>query len=525
MPAASWRCRLTVLAVWATATLPFLDKAYTIDDTAYLAIARQISVDPWRPYSFSFNWGTVDEPAFTIRNPPLLPAFLAAAIRLDGGREREVVLHLAVSLFTALGAYALYRLGERFGTPPALACAAVLLSPAVLPGTNVMLDTPTLALFAASILLHVDGTDRRAPARLAAAAAVAGLAILTRYNVVVLLPILASYSLLRRRPRDLAYLAIPVAIVGLWCLHNLSVYGQVHVLAHAGVIRASKPLADNAVAALGVVGASALWIPLVAHRDWRSIPAAAVAVAVALPLAANIGRDRWEAFLFFSNGLFLAAMLLPALIRDLRGLATRSGADRELGSRAFLWTWCAATILFAWFLPDFQATRHYVIALPALVLLAGWGASRRRALLAAVPTTILGLSVAAADAELSGCYRTVAAQIARQEVPPGCSRWFVGHWGWQYYAERNGIRRLDQRPQAISSGDVLVIPRGVDREPLSPEMEARFAQGRSFSIERRIPLRTHMDGSGLYSAALPRDVPYAATPRPILDVFYVLVAR
>ena len=41
--------------MWALATLPFANKAFHIDDDAYLGMARQIAADPWRPYSFPWH--------------------------------------------------------------------------------------------------------------------------------------------------------------------------------------------------------------------------------------------------------------------------------------------------------------------------------------------------------------------------------------------------------------------------------------------------------------------------------------
>ncbi len=55
------------------AGLPFLNKAFTIDDTPVLTVAQQITVDPLRPFSCDINWRNDPEPIFeTTTNPPFL---------------------------------------------------------------------------------------------------------------------------------------------------------------------------------------------------------------------------------------------------------------------------------------------------------------------------------------------------------------------------------------------------------------------------------------------------------------------
>src|SRR5205807_1205353 len=147
---------------------------------------------------------------------------LALAISVDGGQEREVVLHLALSAFTLVAGFAAASLARRFGAPAWLLVPLLLLSPAVLPGTNCMLDTPALALSLAALALHMRGVDEDSPRLLAAGGLVAGLAFLAKYSAAPFLALMGLYSLFARRPRTLAALAIPAVMIGLWAADNVA---------------------------------------------------------------------------------------------------------------------------------------------------------------------------------------------------------------------------------------------------------------------------------------------------------------
>jgi 4-amino-4-deoxy-L-arabinose transferase-like glycosyltransferase len=511
--------RVAVVIVAWLATLPYLDKAFHIDDESFLPMARQAAVDPWRPYSFDHNfYDTGAAPAWRIHHPPLLPYFLAAVSRLDGGRQREVPLHLGMSLFTVLTAWAMFSLAERFRAPPVFAGLAVVLSPIVLPGANVMVDLPVLALGVTAVLLHVRGVDQQSSLLLALGGLLAGLAFLTKYNAAVIVPVLGLYSILQRRWRTLFALLVPLAVAALWCLHNLAVSGHLHLLSHVG--DPHHEVAGSLFVGLVIIGAAVFWIPLVARRDLFSAVAMGGSVVIALLASRAMTRGPWEAAAFVMNGTFLVAALGRRLV--LAWPRNHAGtADRELRDTAFLVAWCMAQLVFTWWFPPFQAVRHYLLALAPLVLLASAGASRWACAVSLVVTAALGLTVAAADMEAANAYRS--ATVLKSLAKPGQTAWYVGYWGWSVYAERDGMRRLSRRSEDIKAGDVLVVPRGVWHDVISPEVGQRFRPLRAFVIPRRIPVRTFLDQEGFYGQG-PTDVPYATTWEP-LDIIDIYVAQ
>ena len=160
-----------VCLIALAATAPFLGKAFHVDDTLYLAVARQILAKPWDPYGADVLWEKVPESLFDADfNPPLWSYLMAGVLAVTGepavtvmpdpvagqaiatfrashSRWPEVAMHLLESVFVAAAIAALHALGRRFVRWPLTATALVALSPALLPGQNVMLEGPVLAFW------------------------------------------------------------------------------------------------------------------------------------------------------------------------------------------------------------------------------------------------------------------------------------------------------------------------------------------------------------------------------------------
>src|SRR5437588_7875795 len=75
---------LAIVAVIA-ALVPFLNKAFHIDDPLFLWMAQQVSQHPADPYGFSVYWYVSAKPMFSImQNPPLTAYYMALAASFLG---------------------------------------------------------------------------------------------------------------------------------------------------------------------------------------------------------------------------------------------------------------------------------------------------------------------------------------------------------------------------------------------------------------------------------------------------------
>jgi hypothetical protein len=106
---------------------------------------------------------------------------------------------------------------------------------------------------------------------------------------------------------------------------------------------------------------------------------------------------------------------------------------------------------------------------------------------------------------LPGAARSIAAEIGER---PG-SRWFVGHWGLQYYLERQGFLAVvpaqyerSYGRSELEKGDWVVSARNVSQLDVSADMARyRIEPVWTRSVSAGLPLRTtHADsGAGFYS--------------------------
>ena len=195
----------------AAVTLPFLGKAFHIDDVFFHRVTLNVVANPLDPYAGEIDWW--HEPGSLFEgdsNPPLLNYYLAPFAA--GRAQPEVALHVAMLPFVGLFAAALLVLGRRFTSSPLWVTAFALTSAGVVVSGNVMRDVPAAALATAAVAAVVLGTDRGRARGLALGSLLAGLAILTKYSGLVLLPVIYAYPLLKRRPRLVLWALVPLAM-------------------------------------------------------------------------------------------------------------------------------------------------------------------------------------------------------------------------------------------------------------------------------------------------------------------------
>jgi hypothetical protein len=72
---------------------------------------------------------------------------------------------------------------------------------------------------------------------------------------------------------------------------------------------------------------------------------------------------------------------------------------------------------------------------------------------------ILSLLVAFADYRLANSARAAVGEIQTKFGHASAAPiWFQGHWGFQYYAEKSGLRPFDFKNPQAQAGDLMVIP-------------------------------------------------------------------
>src|SRR5262245_47947200 len=136
-------------------------KPLHMDDAAYYCYAAHIAEHPLSPYDFEILWHQQPCPANQVLAPPLLLYWWAAGIRLFG--ENPFLWKVWLLPINLVLVFALHALARRFarGIERPLVCLIVL-SPSLLPGLNLMLDVPALALSLGALALFLRAVDRDA---------------------------------------------------------------------------------------------------------------------------------------------------------------------------------------------------------------------------------------------------------------------------------------------------------------------------------------------------------------------------
>jgi hypothetical protein len=474
-----WLC-----LVPAALLLPFLDKAFNIDDPFFLEYARVLSSRPLHPFglTFFFNGGPT---AVLLQPQPLGWSFLLAGARALFG-ESEPWLHLLNVAFALLGLHALREIAVRLGVSAPAACWLFAGSSVFLClGSTIMPYLAWSALSLAAMARVIRGVDERRTADLVAAGVLAAAAFLCCFAGAIVIVLLAAYPLLAGRFSGRATIApgIGVAVIVACDLWSLGTIGTPHFL--FTLFRWSQDLGPGEALANGstevaLLGAQlpVLGLPLVAivlgRRRGPWIVTAALVVALALCLGIPETNPLARGELWVWPGL---AVLGDGLVQLAAGAAKRArGAPTSVGAkRALLGLWLLVAT-FATVRYVNRSAKYMLLPLPAAILLtldAVQGLEGRRArigrwaLALSLPLSLaLGATVALSDYRFAGLARAFFAERYPSLAPSSGTAYFDGEWGMRYYAERAGVPQY--RSQSLRPGDRLLYSNLQGRPVLDP---------------------------------------------------------
>jgi 4-amino-4-deoxy-L-arabinose transferase-like glycosyltransferase len=531
------RIHYVLLAVALLACLvPFSGKAFNVDDTLFIYVARQITRHPLDPFGFKVNWFLDAVPiAHETKNPPLASYFIAAAAGFVGWSERA--LHFAFLLPALAVILGTYRLAQRFTNSPLLAAAATLLTPAFLVSANsVMCDTMMLALWLWAIIFWIEGLQPEKPLYLLTSALLITLCALTKYFGIALIPLLAAYSLARQRRLGswAWYLLLPILALTGYQRWTKAVYGlrmiseAAHMSTGVRQARQSSALA-KALVDLSFIGGCTLPALTLAPMVWtrKKLLAICVASGIAGFLVSRgrigLGEMLWP-FDFYRHW-FLVGVQLTLFIAAGFSVLVLAAADawkRKDADSLLLMLWVVGTFVFTGFLNWAINVRSVLPLIPAAGILLARRVDmlrttslRWRPAMLAVALAVAGavsLWLTWADTELANSARTAATLIEQKTRNQPGEVWFMGHWGFQYYMESFGARAVivDDPPQR--PGDFLAMA-GNDR---LFEMRPEFVSSRdAIQIPMRLGITTIQRelGTGFYSSDL-GPLPFAIGPVP-----------
>jgi hypothetical protein len=421
------RRQLVLIALVVLALrLPFLYQALQGDDVLYLTEAAHAQIDPLHPKHTTYVFMGRDIDMRGQSHPPLDAWFLAVllAVRQD---VSEVPFHAAYILFSLIAAFSALALARRFSPHPFLATLLFLGAPAfVINGTSLESDVPFAALWLLATALYVEAVDRESRSILAAASCAMGLAALTAYQSILLVPILFLYGRKWRLARAAAF--TPLAILIVWNIFERLSTGAMPtgVLASYLTTYGFEALAQKIKSSVALTG----------HLAWLVFPTLWLPPLTALPFA--IGAAFYD-----YNPLFWASIAVGVGI-----LIHCARRWRDFLAQWVLIFFAGALIVF------FAGSARYLlpIALP-IAILATQRAGPRLLEISIACGFALSLTLAAVNYQHWDGYRQFARSLASEAQAKRV--WINGEWGLRYYFESEGGLPLHQN-QPIHPGEIVV---------------------------------------------------------------------
>ncbi len=526
-------------------------KPMHVDDATFYFNAAQIASDPLDPYGYVMLRWSDAVPALHALAPPVLPYWWATAIRMFG--DQPVLWKLWLFPFALIFVASLGALLRRFAPSVAMTLLVMLvLSPVLLPSLNLMMDIPAMALSLLALVLFFQACDQNSLSLAVFAGLIAGLAMQTKYTALLAPAIVLIYALLLRKIH-LGLIAASIAglVFAVWETALFFRYDESHFVYQlfqgdngdqpkAVLLASLCPLLGGAAPTLALLALTLLSAP-----RWLLVLAALLAVLPFLLLVcpdafSGGGRAYQLADVFFACNGVVVLLSVGWVARHLVAASSPLARAKHDSKRDawFLVLWFALELAGYVAISPFPAVRRIMgttIAATSLIgclahqsRLEGW----RRIVLhgLVVVTVLLGFGFFTVDylearAEKQAAH--AAAELIQREHPQA-RIWYAGYWGFQYYAEKCGMKQIvplrysgDEasallRPSHLHRGDWLVIPdESVPQQELDlnrPELEPEG----TIAVGDAVPFATLMN---YYAGAVP--LRHHSGPRIILRLFRV----
>ncbi len=414
----------------------------------------------------------------------------------------------------------------------------VVLSPVFLPSFNLMLDVPAAALILCSIAVFLRAAEQNSLPFSVLAGLIGGIAAQTKYNGLIAPAVMLLYAIIFKKMRlGLVAALISAGVFLLWegfivwragqsaFLAQSKTYGSVHLMAKYAYL--AWPL----VTIMGAVAPALVMLALVALRASRRIILAYAILAILAYLLLAFVPDRFQVLtrdvrtneerwtlaklIFSSYGIVFLAILgvsIARLTKLNKGIFRAIRRWRNFPNEWFLVGWLVIEIVVYFGLSPIPAVRRVLGLLVVSTLLVGRLASRTvrgsqgRSLIRRVASAgmVLGLFFYAIDFHDAKVEKVAAEATAQQIKDMGMEAhsWYVARWGFQYYAERAGMKPVLPDESNFAPGDLLAISDGsYFPQPVAEHINRyRIEPVKELVFQDRLPLGTML---GFYSTGIP----------------------
>ena len=501
--------------------LPFVNKAFHIDDPLFIWAGKHIISNPADFYGFQVSWGiTGKRMADVTKNPPLACYYITIVALMFG--FSEIVLHIAFLVPAVAAVLGTYYLARMFCSRPVPATLAMVLTPVFLVScTNVMCDIMMLAMWVWAVFFWVRGIQTDKQLSLFFAAVLISMCALTKYFGMSLLGLLFFYSLMQKRKLGVwvLFLLIPMAVLAGYQWVTYLLYGR-GLLSDAAAFATVQRWAGSASFMKGLIGLTftggcIITVLFYSPLLWSGrVLVMGIVLMVMLVFVLtfqekigtictrDVGDIRW--------GFLTQIALMSVTGISLSVLAGEDFYRCRDSKSLLLLLWVLGTFVFASFVNWVINARSILPMAPAVGILLmrridhrSRGDQQRtgfwRVAWPLIPAALIALLVCRADYTLAGTAREAAGIIREKFEGQNKKIWFGGHWGFQYYMEAAGGVAMDFKRSEPALGDIIIFP--LNNTGIEPLSSIKIRPSETFRIGRRRWLATMNPwlGAGFYA--------------------------
>ncbi len=478
----STKSLLVVAGFTALFLLPFINKAFHIDDSLFLWCAEQIQAHPFDFYGFTANWNGVERPMYLInQNPPLVSYYIALVTSLFGWSE--IVLHFAFLIPAVCLSVGIYLLAFLFCPMAPLAAMIAVTTPAfMVSSTNVMCDILMVSFYVWAAVFWLYGMEKDRTLYFFIASLLISLSALTKYFGISMVPLLLVFTVMKKRGLDLRllFLLIPLFVMLGYQWLTLILY-DTSLISNAASYALDRGIADSpnkiitkTMIGLSVCGGCLTVVLFYSHMLWSRFFLIGGALLLTFLTAVFLVIDNFSGNPLINISTASEVVIVQLFLFVLIGFQIISLAAVDVyknkdSESLFLFLWVLGTFLFSSHVNWTINARTILPMIPAVGILvvrrlnvrydlSGPG-NIRHFLWPLIPAALIAMAVSWSDTSFANCQRSVAQQIhvGLKDYPHNV--WFQGHWGFQYYMQRHEAKALDFKNSLIGIGDIIIIPR------------------------------------------------------------------
>ncbi|NOG56650.1 MAG: hypothetical protein HND54_02820 [Bacteroidetes bacterium] len=419
------------------------------------------------------NWEHSPKPIHQYNQPPLFFYLIAFMQYLFG--QGEIVMHLLLSVFTLLSLIYFNKISTLLGVAQKrLLLVIFAFCPAFIVNQNLMTDIPILAISLGAMYYLFQGLRTEKTIYFIISSTLLGFGLLIKYSLFPLFLVILLTILLTKNSKRVAVLIVPVTFLFLWSIWNLFEFDYIHLLNRPKPVFHSRKIISflSSLGSMSFFTAVFIYSILPKQMVKSLIILGFIFFTVSVPLVyfdiiAESNYNRVLNFMFIGNGLLLIAFVVKRVFE----LLIKEKKDKYHLFNFSIALYIIGFTLFIGLFAPFNASRHVLLLIPFLLLLGHKQFEKSHKTinnLVVLTTIFLGLMLGISDWVYADFYRKSPFMV---EVKAERT-WSVGHWGWQWYSKKAGMKIYSKKEDLkIRNNDIVVIPKDIPKQYISSRIK------------------------------------------------------